>query len=121
MRRKITEYIDLDLDKEVWVCNKCDHELNSAKENFKLGCLIYDRDPSEIHQPHLEGEHTFSPDPNWVRLVEFYCPSCGTLVETEILAPGHPITHDIELDINDVRKRALSEVQEKEKQAFKKA
>lgn len=114
MRKKITEYIDLDLEKEVWVCSKCNHELNSAKENFKEGCLVYDRDPSEIHQPHLEGEYTFSPDPNWIRLVEFYCPGCGTLVETEILAPGHPITHDIELDIEDVKKRVNREKSGKE-------
>jgi acetophenone carboxylase len=118
MRRKITEYIDLDLNKEVWVCNKCDHELNSVNENYKHGCLIYDRNPNEIHQPHLEGEYTFSPDEEWVRLVEFYCPGCGTLVETEVLAPGHPITQDIQLDIEDVRKQVIAE-QAKEKKEYK--
>lgn len=109
MRKKITEYIDLDVEKEMWVCNKCEHQLISAQENYKHGCLIYDRDPSEIHQPHLEGAHTFSPDPAWIRLVEFYCPGCGTLVETEILPPGHPITHDYELDLEDVKKSLLQD------------
>lgn len=111
MRKKITEYIDLDLNKEVWVCNKCDHEIIDANENFKKGLLVYDRDPREIHQPVIEGDYTFSPDPNWVRLVEFYCPGCGTMVETETLAVGHPITHDIELDVaaikSTIKKHAL--------------
>ncbi|WP_010283668.1 acetone carboxylase subunit gamma [Bacillus timonensis] len=115
MRKKITEYIAVDLDKEVWVCEKCDHELNSAHENYKKGCLIYDRDPSEIHQPHVEGDYTFSPDANWVRLVEFYCPGCGTLVETEVLAPGHPITHDIQVDLEALKQKAVEE----EKQQLK--
>src|SRR5213595_2909741 len=112
MRKKITEYIDLDLDKKYWVCNKCDHEIISADQNFKKGLLIYERDPREIHQPHLEGEHTFSPDPNWVRLLEFYCPGCGTMVETETLAVGHPITHDIEIDLANVKINSTKQVEE---------
>lgn len=39
-------------------------------------------------------------------LVEFYCPGCGTLVETEALPPGHPPTHDIELDLDNLRRHA---------------
>jgi acetophenone carboxylase len=40
-----------------------------------------------------------------VRILEFYCPGCGTQVETEYLPPGHPITHDIEIDIDRLKER----------------
>ncbi len=37
--------------------------------------------------------------------MEFYCPGCGTQIETEYLPPGHPITHDIELDVASLKER----------------
>ncbi|HEV1996007.1 MAG TPA: acetone carboxylase subunit gamma [Candidatus Acidoferrum sp.] len=104
-RIRITEYLDLDLDREQWMCNRCGHVLVSARENYKQGCLLHDRDPREIHQPILSGEFNFSPDPLWVRIVEFYCPGCGTQIETEYLPPGHPITRDIELDLDRLKER----------------
>jgi acetone carboxylase gamma subunit len=91
-RLRVTEYLDLDLDRERWLCNRCGHEIGPARENYKRGCLLYDRDPREIH-------------PLWVRIVEFYCPGCGTQVETEYLPPGHPITHDIEIDLDSLKER----------------
>ena len=45
-------------------------------------------------------EFNFSFDPEWVLLVEFYCPGCGTMIENEYLPPGHPLTWDIELDLD---------------------
>ena len=54
----------------------------------------------EIHLPFRDPTpFSFSPDPQWCRIVEFYCPSCGVLFDVEYLPPGHPITHDIELDL----------------------
>jgi acetophenone carboxylase len=37
--------------------------------------------------------------------VEIYCPGCGTQVETEYLPPGHPITWDIEMDLDSLKER----------------
>jgi acetophenone carboxylase len=104
-RLRVTEYLDLDLDREKWLCNRCGHEIGPARENYKRGCLLYDRDPREIHPPLVPGSFSFSPDPLWVRIVEFYCPGCGTQVETEYLPPGHPITHDIEIDLDSLKER----------------
>jgi acetone carboxylase, gamma subunit len=104
-RIQITEYLDLDLDTETWHCNRCDHALISARKNYKEGCLVYNRDPREIHPPIIEGEYTFSPDPNWIRILEFYCPGCGAQIETEYLPPGHPITYDIEIDLDSLKER----------------
>jgi len=67
--------------------------------------LLYDRDPREIHPPLVSSEFNFSPDPLWVRIVEIYCPGCGTQIETEYLPPGHPITWDIEIDLDSLKER----------------
>jgi acetophenone carboxylase len=104
-RIRMTEYLDLELDQERWICNRCDHVLGPARDNYKKGCLLYDRDPREIHAPIVEGQFSFSPDPLWVRIVEFYCPGCGTQIDTEYLPPGHPLTHDIEIDIDALKRR----------------
>ena len=103
-RLLLTEYIELDLDEEMWYC-KCGQKLISARDNYKKGCLVYDRDPREINLPLVDEEYNFASDPNWMRILEFYCPGCGTQVETEYLPPGHPITYDIEIDIDSLKKR----------------
>jgi acetone carboxylase, gamma subunit len=104
-RIRITEYLDLDIDTERWMCNRCGHILGPARENYKKGCLLHDRDPREIHPALVSASFNFSPDPAWVRIVECYCPGCGTQIETEYLPPGHPITHDIEIDVDSLRER----------------
>lgn len=100
-----TEYLDLDLTDESWRCSRCGGKLISAHENYKRGCLVYERDPRDIHPPIIDGPFTFCPDPEWVRIIEFYCPHCGAQVETEYLPPGHPITHDIEVDVAVLKQR----------------
>ena len=104
-RIRMTEYLDLEIDQEQWICNRCEQVLGPARDNYKKGCLLYDRDPREIHAPIVEGQFSFSPDPLWVRIVEFYCPGCGTQIDTEYLPPGHPLTHDIEIDIDALKRR----------------
>lgn len=106
MKVLVTEYLRLDLAAEKWECRRCDHEIAGARENYKTGLLIHDREPSEIHKPMLDPKRynfTFAPNPRWCRILEYYCPSCGTLVETEYTVPGHPPTHDIEFDIDALK------------------
>ena len=107
MGRKIiiTEYLDLDLDEAKWYCSSCDRALIDAEENYKKGCLVYSRDPREVHNPVFEAEYNFAPDPEWVRIIEFYCPGCGVQIETEYLPLGHPITHDIDIDVVKLKAR----------------
>ena len=105
---QITEYLGIDVDAEKWVCLVCGHTFGSARGNYKEGCLVAARNPLEVHNPGIvpePGEPVFAPDPEWVRIVEFYCPGCATLVEVEYLPPGHPLTHDIELDIDALKAR----------------
>jgi len=104
-RLRFTEYLDLDLNDEHWYCHDCGTKLISARESYKKGCLVAERDPSEIHNPVIEGDYTFAPDPGWVRIIEFYCPNCSRQIETEYLPPGHPVTVDIEVDLESLKAR----------------
>ncbi len=110
-RPQITEYLEIDLEKEIWCCRVCKHDLGPARGNYKEGCLLADRDPRDIHRPVVEGEYGFAPDPEWCRIVEFYCPGCATMLEVEYLPPGHPITFDIELDIDALKKKTAFDQQ----------
>ena len=105
MRAQVTEYLEIDLEAERWRCVRCGHDLADARGNYKHGCLVRERDPREVHRPVVEGEYTFAPDHEWCRILEFICPGCATLVEVEYLPPGHPVTHDIEIDVDALRAR----------------
>jgi acetone carboxylase gamma subunit len=106
--RPITEYLAIDLDTERWICRRCSHEIGSARENYKYGLVIRARSPEKIHSSGLDSPRLY-PDPEWCQVVEMFCPSCGTLVEVEYLPPGHPLTHDIELDIDAMKKNTSPE------------
>lgn len=115
-RERITEYLDIDLGAETWHCNRCGKDLGNARNNYKNGLLVYDRDPREIHRPLIDAdeyEYTFAPDPSWCRILEYYCPQCGVQVEAEYLVPGHPITRDIELDIEWLKRRAAEQQEDR--------
>ena len=110
----VTEYLAIDLSTERYLCRVCSHDIANARENYKTGLLVYNRDPREIHKPlinHESYEFTFSPDPAWCRIIEYYCPGCGTMIEVEYLPPGHPLTHDLELDIDSLKRRHLNPVE----------
>lgn len=110
MKVRITEYLDIDLATEQWCCNRCGRALVDARENYKHGCLVRERPLEEVHAPVVSGgEFSFRFDPDYCRLLEFCCPGCGVLIENEYLPPGHPITHDIELDIDALQRRCAAE------------
>lgn len=109
MKVYITEYLCIELDTERWHCRRCAQDLGDARDNYKRGLLVYDRDPREIHKPLIDADkynYTFSPDPAYTALLEYYCPGCGTMVETEYTIPGHPPTRDINLDIDSLKRKA---------------
>ncbi len=105
MKIAMTEYLQIDLDRELWQCRVCDHEVGPAREPYKHGLLVCARDPREIHKPILDPsyEFTFAPDPTWVQIVEYYCPECATMMEVEYLPPGHPPLNDMEFDLDALK------------------
>jgi acetophenone carboxylase len=103
-RLRVTEALDLDTSLLRWRCNRCDHDLGLAQRNYKEGCLLAARDPRDIHLPFRgDPQYSFCPDPEWCSIVEVYCPGCGVLLDTEYLPPGHPLTHDVEFDLDAFR------------------
>ncbi|GAA1380306.1 hypothetical protein GCM10009613_04460 [Pseudonocardia kongjuensis] len=104
-RIRITEYLVIDLATASWHCERCDHRIGPAGEDYKRGLLLHDRDPREIHPPRFDGGHDVAPDPAWCRIVEYYCPGCGAQVEAEYLPPGHPLVRDIEIDLDTLEAR----------------
>ncbi|MAZ87388.1 MAG: acetone carboxylase subunit gamma [Cellvibrionaceae bacterium] len=108
MKYLATEYVQIDLDNEVWECRTCDHTLGSARENYKIFTKIYNRNPQEIHRPKLDPtkyEFTFSPNPKVCAIYEFYCPNCGTMMDVEYTVPGALPLHDFELDIDALKEK----------------
>ncbi|GAB4347148.1 MAG: hypothetical protein Kow0026_00080 [Oricola sp.] len=106
MTVQITENLAIDLDTEKWCCVACGKPLADARENYKTGCLVAEVPLEQAHPPLVTGEaFSFTPNPDFCRLVEFYCPCCGTILENEYVPPGHPLTHDIELDLDALKAR----------------
>ncbi|KWF80456.1 acetone carboxylase subunit gamma [Burkholderia diffusa] len=111
----MTEALLIDLDSATWICRKCGHQHGSAERSYKEGLLVHARDPREVHQPILDPvqyRHTFAPKPEWVRIVEYYCPHCALLVEAEYLPPGHPPVDDMRFDLDKLRELAGQAVAE---------
>lgn len=103
---EVTPHLKIDADEMVWICRNCDTDLVDAEQNYKRGCLVAERDPSEVHRATIDEEYNFAPDSDWCRIVEFYCPECGSMIENEYLPPGHPITDDIDLDLEMLREES---------------
>ena len=91
----LTPYVDIVRrdGKLVSVCTVCGFDYGDAKENSKLNCKVYERDPKEIQPGRL------GPDKDWMVYREFYCPGCGTQVDVEAISPGMPILHNIQLEL----------------------
>ena len=108
MKVLMTEYLRIDLDTENWECRVCDHVINSARGNYKEGLLVYIRDPADIH-PHVidpeKYKFTFCPDKDWVNILEYYCPSCGTQIEVENTLPNHEPLYDMEVDVDALKEQ----------------
>ncbi|MBW1850359.1 MAG: hydantoinase B/oxoprolinase family protein [Deltaproteobacteria bacterium] len=92
---KLTPYVSVmkaDNGQKVLVCAECGKVLCEANENFKLFCLIYDRDAAEIYV------HNSAPKKDWMIFREFYCPGCGAQMEVEGTPEATPIVHTYELN-----------------------
>jgi acetone carboxylase, gamma subunit len=103
---RITEYLLVDCVRERWLCQRCGRDLGPARDDYKKGCLVAERPLHEVHPPIASDQaFSFTPSPEYCRLIEFYCPGCGVMIENEYLPPGHPLTRDIELDVDALRAR----------------
>lgn len=106
MKLRMTETLEICLEQETWVCHRCNHTLGTAHENYKHHCLVAEVPVEEAHPPMIDDKvYSFTPDKDYCRLLEFYCPQCAVVIENEYLPPGHPVSNDIELDIAALKAR----------------
>jgi acetone carboxylase, gamma subunit len=76
---------------------ECGHEHGDYRRNWKLSAHIFVRKTEETLREIYPNSDL--PDPRWMEIREFICPSCGILHEVEACAPGYPILHDFQPDL----------------------
>lgn len=76
---------------------ECGHSFGDYRRNWKLNAAILVRDSEESLREIYPNSDL--PDPAWMEIREFICPHCGTLHEVEATAPGYPVVHDFEPDL----------------------
>jgi N-methylhydantoinase B len=79
-------------------CAKCDGDLGSTRANYKDHCVREDNPVS--HATPLAGDPSRYIDAT-PEFRQFFCPSCGTLIENEIALSTEPVLHDIEVDVDE--------------------
>ncbi|OGO32532.1 MAG: hypothetical protein A2Z29_07005 [Chloroflexi bacterium RBG_16_56_11] len=114
-RVRITESLDIDLDSEKWCCHSCGAVMKSAREPYMNGALLYEKPAGEIYGDVIKLSRdtsiSYTPDPDFMRIIEFYCPACGALISVQYLPPGHPIPVEIQLDIDQLKARYVREAE----------
>jgi acetone carboxylase gamma subunit len=97
----LTPYVSIveDENRRITTCSVCGFAFCEEDENYKLYCLIYERDPVEIHG----GVDGYPKD--WCVYREFYCPGCGTQMDVETIVPGTPIVHDVKFYSGSTKRR----------------
>ena len=83
-------------DERVTKC-ECGHSFGDYRRNWKLKASISVRN-SEAALAEIYPNSDIA-DPRWMEIREFICPVCGTLHEVEAAAPGYPIVHDFQPDL----------------------
>jgi N-methylhydantoinase B len=81
----------------VWRCVGCQRMLGVASESYKLGSALHVTDLEEIADYPLPGGASFR-----AKLLQFFCPGCGTLLQVDIYVPGGSgpmILPDVEIDL----------------------
>lgn len=76
---------------------ECGHDFGDYRKNWKRAANINVRNTEKSLREIYPNSDI--PDPQWMEIREFLCPSCGTIHEVEACAPGYPIVHDFQPDL----------------------
>jgi len=71
-----------------------EHAISPAAENYKLHCAMTER-PLKNVNPHLLDPKIYVDEKIVFR--SYVCPSCGLLIQTELVRPTDPLLWDIQL------------------------
>ncbi|XSC47371.1 acetone carboxylase subunit gamma [Bradyrhizobium sp. RDT10] len=66
------------------------------ERNYKVGCLV-ESQPITAANPNIL-DPSIHVD-NAVAFRSFYCPGCGSLMDSEVVVDDRPPTHDIQLQV----------------------
>lgn len=78
----------------------CGHTFGDYLSNWKESAFVYERDP-------LDTEIYLGPraaDPEWNVLREFYCPTCATQLDVEVVPKGYPFVFNF---LPDLRQKSV--------------
>jgi N-methylhydantoinase B len=93
---RIHEYLEIDADRNI-KCLKCGYIFCDGKENYKEYALKAEVPGKELGSKFIQKIN--NDDPEFVVYHEFYCPGCLTLLEVDVLPPGHPPIWDIKIKL----------------------
>jgi N-methylhydantoinase B len=79
-------------------CAKCDGDLGPASDNYKDHC-VRDDNPITASSPLVGDPKRYIDAAPVFR--QFFCPSCGTLIENEITLASDPVLRDIDVVAGD--------------------
>ena len=82
-------------DGNQWACADCRSPLAPAEENYKYFAACRESNPHEL-DPELYADPTEFCDDE-IRLREFLCPGCGSLLSVEVAKVGDPPLHEVRL------------------------
>jgi N-methylhydantoinase B len=82
-----------------FACGKCAHEICSSNENYKLHCVMAEHPLTSVN-PYLLNPKVYVDDKIVFR--SYACPSCGLLIQTELVHPTDPPLWDIQLQEHPV-------------------
>lgn len=77
---------------------RCGQELGPAGSNFKLGALVRELPLTEAN-PHVRDPALYID--NKVVFRHFYCPSCATLLQTELAVDDESPQWDIRVEVRE--------------------
>ncbi len=76
----------------------CGHEFGDYRNTWKKDAVVYVRNTEGSFDEIYPGPRKC--DVTWMELREYYCPTCGTLLEIEAVPPGYPMVFDFLPDLD---------------------
>jgi N-methylhydantoinase B len=83
-------------ERKRWCCMSCANDLGPLSGNYKDACATLTA-PITAANPHVGDYKRYIDDEPIFR--QYFCPSCGRLVENEVARAGEPALQDIELKL----------------------
>jgi N-methylhydantoinase B len=93
----ISEYLQIIDDGSRQIqCRKCSHYISSVDTNYKLQTVMKEGSIQTANPKNLDSRQYVDKD---MVFRKFFCPTCATLLETEVNIKGEPPVWDIKIKI----------------------